>query len=64
MGIKDRLEKVKQFSLNLTAKILSIPAYWLGVSLSFFLWKLSNIFKKEKMQWLDPEEEEDYKSQY
>lgn len=67
MNIKEKIEKIKQISLFLTAKIVSIIAYWLGVSLSFLLWKISTIFKKEskKSYWIEIEkEEEDYKRQY
>ena len=67
MKIKDKIEKIKQLSLTITTKMLSVIAYWLGVSLSFLLWKISNIFKKqnEKTYWLESEEkEEEYKSQY
>ena len=67
MNIKEKINKIKQVSLNLTAKLLSILAYWSGVSLSFLFWKLSSIFKKENKEtyWLELEEnEEDYKSQY
>jgi hypothetical protein len=67
MRIKEKIEEIKQFALNLTTKIASIFVYWAGVSLSFFLWKLSTVFKKENKEsyWLEPEEkEDDYKSQY
>jgi high-affinity nickel permease len=67
MNIKEKIEKLKQISLTLTTKIVSVVAYWLGVSLSFLLWKISTIFKKEtkKSFWIESEEqEEDYKRQY
>jgi high-affinity nickel permease len=67
MNIKEKIEKIKQISLTLTTKIASIIAYWLGVSLSFLLWKISTILKKEtkKSYWIESEEqEEDYKRQY
>jgi high-affinity nickel permease len=67
VNIKEKIEKVKQISLFLTTKIVSVIVYWLGVSLSFLLWKVSTIFKKEskKSYWIEIEkEEEDYKRQY
>lgn len=66
MSIKNKIERINQVSLNLMTKTLSIIAYWLGVSLSFLLWKLSTVFRSgvKKSYWSDPEEKEDYKSQY
>ena len=66
-NIKDKLKKLKNFSIFITNLFVGTIAYWLGVSLSFLFWKLSTIFKKENKEsyWLEPEErEEDYKSQY
>jgi len=67
MSIKEKIEQIKNISLTITTKILSVIVYWIGVSLSFLLWKISTVFKKEnkKSYWLESEEkEEDYKSQY
>lgn len=66
MSIKNKIERVKEISLNLMTSVLSIIAYLFGVSLSFFLWKLSTVFRSgvKKSYWSDPEEKEDYKSQY
>lgn len=67
MNIKEKIEKFKQLSLNVTTTIVSILAYWIGVSFSYLLWKLSTFFKKENKTtyWSELEErEEDYKSQY
>jgi hypothetical protein len=67
VSIKEKIEKLKQLSLILTAKIVSIIAYWLGMSISFLFWKISTVFKKEtkKSYWIESEEEEeDYRRQY
>jgi hypothetical protein len=65
--IRVALEKLKRFSLYTTNLFASTISYWLGIGLSFLLWKASQL-KKEKSRktfWSIPEtHEEDYKSQY
>lgn len=65
-NIRCGVEKLKEFSIFITNLFVNTLSYWLGISLSFLLWKLSTILKKENKEsyWLEPEEEEDYKSQY
>jgi hypothetical protein len=65
--IKAGLEKLKNFSIFITNLFVSTIAYWVGVSISFLLWKLSQLRKKEtkKTFWLEAGNlEEDYKRQY
>jgi len=66
MKIKKYLEEVKSVFLLIVAKIVSFIIYWIGVSVSHLLWKLSSFFKKEQKNshWLEYENEEDYSSQY
>jgi predicted membrane channel-forming protein YqfA (hemolysin III family) len=64
---KHQFEKLKTLSIYYTTLMVATIAYWIGVSLSFLLWKISNLKKKENEGtfWVEVEEtEEDYKSQY
>jgi predicted membrane channel-forming protein YqfA (hemolysin III family) len=61
------LKKLKDLSIQIMNLLVATLAYWIGVSLSFLLWKISNLRKKEneKTFWLEVEDrEEDYNSQY
>jgi hypothetical protein len=61
------LKKLKDFSIQIMNLLVATIAYWIGVSLSFLLWKISSLRKKEneKTFWLEVEDrEEDYSSQY
>ncbi|MCD6483151.1 MAG: hypothetical protein J7K83_02685 [Candidatus Aenigmarchaeota archaeon] len=66
MKIKKYLEEMKSIFLLIAAKVVSFIIYWIGVSVSYLLWKLSSFFKKEQKNsyWLEYENEEDYSSQY
>jgi hypothetical protein len=62
-----QLKKLKDFFIQIMNLLVATIAYWIGVSFSFLLWKISNLRKKEneKTFWVEVEEaEEDYKSQY
>jgi hypothetical protein len=61
------LKKLKDFSIQIMNLLVATIVYWIGVSLSFLLWKISSLRKKEneKTFWSEVEDsEEDYKSQY
>lgn len=65
--IKSFCEKMKEISLITITLIVSFIVYWLGVSLSFLLWKLSTLRKKKRKDsyWSEYEEvEENYESEY
>jgi hypothetical protein len=60
-------KKLKDFSIQIMNLLVATIAYWIGVSLSFLLWKISSLRKKEneKTFWLEVEDrKEDYSSQY
>ena len=64
---KIALERLKKISLYITNLFVCTVGYWLGISLSFSLWKASQLKKKkpDKTCWCNPENtEENYKSQY
>jgi len=65
--IKNEFKKLKEFSIFITNLFVGTIAYWIGVSLSFLLWKASQFRRKKakKTFWLGTENlEEDYKRQY
>jgi hypothetical protein len=65
--IKDAFERLKKFSLYITNLFAGTIGYWLGISLSFLLWKATQLRKKKshKTFWSNLENsEENYKSQY
>jgi len=65
--LKTALERLKELSLYITNLIAGTIGYWLGISLSFLLWRASQLRKKKsrKTFWSNSEtNEEDYRSQY
>jgi len=65
--VKTVLERLKKSSLCITNLFASTVGYWIGISLSFLLWKTSQFKKKKtgKTFWDDSDNsEEDYRSQY
>ena len=65
-NFKEHLERVKNKFLLIGAKVVSFVIYWVGVSVSYLLWKLSSLFKKEQKDsyLMEYEDKEDYWSQY
>ena len=58
--------KIKDLSTHLLTTLTVWVVYWIGIPISYFLWRLSRLKEKNKTEtyWQEVEEDKNFTSQY